>query len=93
MATDGRRRECHNDVDERRRVAAGACRARWSGSTRSSSAQGRRGHGRTSRADTLACLLEDSLTPAERNIVRMNEHERLRIGQVFALEPQEPPRG
>ena len=28
--------------------------------------------------DALMCILEDSLTPAERNLVKLGEHERLR---------------
>ncbi len=28
--------------------------------------------------DALTCLLDDTLTPAERNLVRMGEHQRLR---------------
>src|SRR3954470_227077 len=28
--------------------------------------------------DTLVCVLEDTLTPAERNLVKMGEHQRLR---------------
>jgi uncharacterized protein YbcI len=28
--------------------------------------------------DTIVCTLEDSLTPAERNLVAMGEHQRLR---------------
>jgi uncharacterized protein YbcI len=28
--------------------------------------------------DTLVCVLEDTLTPAERNLVQMGEHQRLR---------------
>jgi uncharacterized protein YbcI len=33
--------------------------------------------------DTLVCILEDTLTPAERNLVRMGEHQRLRDTRVF----------
>jgi uncharacterized protein YbcI len=33
--------------------------------------------------DTLTVLLEDTLTPAERNMVRMGEHERLRETRMF----------
>ena len=28
--------------------------------------------------DALLCILEDTLTPAERNLVKMGEHQRLR---------------
>ena len=28
--------------------------------------------------DALTCLLEDTLTPAERNLVKLGEHQRLR---------------
>jgi uncharacterized protein YbcI len=28
--------------------------------------------------DTIVCILEDTLTPAERNLVRLGEHQRLR---------------
>jgi uncharacterized protein YbcI len=34
-------------------------------------------------ADTLLCVLEDSLTPAERNLRRMGEHQRLRDVRMF----------
>ena len=34
-------------------------------------------------ADTLVVLLEDTLTPAERNLVRMGEHQRLRDTRMF----------
>jgi uncharacterized protein YbcI len=34
-------------------------------------------------ADALMCLLEDTLTPAERNLVRMGEHQRLRDTRMF----------
>jgi uncharacterized protein YbcI len=33
--------------------------------------------------DTLTVILEDTLTPAERNMVRMGEHERLRETRMF----------
>ena len=33
--------------------------------------------------DTLVVLLEDTLTPAERNLVRMDEHQRLRDTRMF----------
>jgi uncharacterized protein YbcI len=33
--------------------------------------------------DTLTVVLEDTLTPAERNMVRMGEHERLRETRMF----------
>jgi uncharacterized protein YbcI len=33
--------------------------------------------------DTLTVLLEDTLTPAERNLVRMGEHGRLRDTRTF----------
>jgi uncharacterized protein YbcI len=33
--------------------------------------------------DTLICTLEDSLTPAERNMVKMGEHQRLRDVRMF----------
>jgi uncharacterized protein YbcI len=34
-------------------------------------------------ADTLVCLLEDTLTPAERNLVEMGEQQRLRDTRLF----------
>src|SRR3954466_10530420 len=34
-------------------------------------------------SDTLVCVLEDALTPAERNLVAMGEHQRLRDMRVF----------
>jgi uncharacterized protein YbcI len=48
---------------------------------------------RTSYAgpDTLIATLEDSLTPAERNLAALGEHHRLRDARVFfqyATEPQ-----
>ena len=33
--------------------------------------------------DILVCVLEDTLTPAERNLVRMGEHQRLRDTRLF----------
>jgi uncharacterized protein YbcI len=33
--------------------------------------------------DTLVVLLEDTLAPAERNLVRMGEHQRLRDTRMF----------
>jgi uncharacterized protein YbcI len=33
--------------------------------------------------DTIITTLEDSLTPAERNMARMNEHQRLREMRTF----------
>jgi uncharacterized protein YbcI len=33
--------------------------------------------------DALACILEETLTPAERNLVRMGEHQRLRDTRMF----------
>jgi uncharacterized protein YbcI len=33
--------------------------------------------------DTLTILLEDTLTPAERNMVRLEEHQRLRDMRMF----------
>jgi uncharacterized protein YbcI len=33
--------------------------------------------------DVLVCLLEDTLTPAERNLVKMGEHQRLRDTRQF----------
>ena len=33
--------------------------------------------------DTLVCVLEDTLTPAERNLVKMGEHQRLRETRNF----------
>jgi len=33
--------------------------------------------------DAILCTLEDSLTPAERNLVRMGEHQRLRDTRMF----------
>ncbi len=34
-------------------------------------------------ADALVVLLEDTLSPAERNLVRMGEHQRLRDTRMF----------
>jgi uncharacterized protein YbcI len=33
--------------------------------------------------DTLVAMLEDTLTPAERNLARLGEHERLRETRMF----------
>ena len=33
--------------------------------------------------DALVCFLEDTLTPAERNMVKMGEHQRLRDLRMF----------
>jgi uncharacterized protein YbcI len=33
--------------------------------------------------DAIACLLEDTLTPAERNLVQMGQHQRLRDMRLF----------
>ena len=33
--------------------------------------------------DTIVCLLENTLTPAERNLVKMGEHQRLRDLRMF----------
>lgn len=33
--------------------------------------------------DMVVCVLEDTLTPAEKNLVRMGEHERLRETRLF----------
>ena len=33
--------------------------------------------------DMLTCVLEDSLTPAERNLAQMGEHQRLRDVRMF----------
>jgi len=33
--------------------------------------------------DALICILDDTLTPAERNLVRMGEHQRLRDTRMF----------
>ena len=34
-------------------------------------------------SDVLVCILEDTLTPAERNLVKMGEHQRLRDTRMF----------
>src|SRR5687768_10455197 len=33
--------------------------------------------------DAMTCILEDTLTPAERNMVRLGEHQRLRDLRMF----------
>jgi uncharacterized protein YbcI len=33
--------------------------------------------------DAIMCILEDTLTPAERNLVRLGEHQRLRDIRAF----------
>jgi uncharacterized protein YbcI len=33
--------------------------------------------------DAIACLLEETLTPAERNLVRLGQHQRLRDMRTF----------
>jgi uncharacterized protein YbcI len=33
--------------------------------------------------DALSCFLEDTLTPAERNLARMGQHQRLRDTRVY----------
>jgi uncharacterized protein YbcI len=33
--------------------------------------------------DAIACFLEDTFTPAERNLARMGQHQRLRDTRVF----------
>ena len=33
--------------------------------------------------DAIACLLEDTLTPAERNLAQMGQHQRLRDMRLF----------
>ena len=33
--------------------------------------------------DAITCFLEDTLTPAERNLVKMGEHQRLRDTRTF----------
>jgi uncharacterized protein YbcI len=33
--------------------------------------------------DAIVCILEDTLTPAERNLVKMGEHQRLRDTRMF----------
>jgi uncharacterized protein YbcI len=34
-------------------------------------------------SDVITCVLEDTLTPAERNLVKMGEHQRLRETRMF----------
>jgi uncharacterized protein YbcI len=34
-------------------------------------------------SDTLICVLSDTLAPAERNLVRLGEHQRLRDTRMF----------
>jgi len=34
-------------------------------------------------SNTLGCVLENTLTPAERNLVKLGEHERLRETRMF----------
>jgi uncharacterized protein YbcI len=34
-------------------------------------------------SDVITCVLEDTLTPAERNLVRLGEHQRLRDTRMF----------
>jgi uncharacterized protein YbcI len=41
-------------------------------------------------ADTLVCTLRDSLTPAEKSMVRMGEHQRLRDLRMFLQYASEP---
>ncbi len=33
--------------------------------------------------DALTCILDDTLTPAERNLVKLGEHQRLRDTRIF----------
>jgi uncharacterized protein YbcI len=33
--------------------------------------------------DALTCVLDDTLTPAERNLVKLGEHQRLRDTRIF----------
>jgi len=33
--------------------------------------------------DAVTCILEDTLTPAERNLVKLGEHQRLRDTRMF----------
>src|SRR3954471_24908458 len=33
--------------------------------------------------DAVMCILEDTLTPAERNLVKLDEHQRLRDTRMF----------
>jgi uncharacterized protein YbcI len=41
-------------------------------------------------ADALICTLQDSMTPAERNLVAMGEHQRLRDTRMFFQYATEP---
>jgi len=34
-------------------------------------------------SDALTCVLDDTLTPAERNLVKLGEHQRLRDTRIF----------
>ena len=40
--------------------------------------------------DTILCTLEDSLTPAERRLVELDEHQRLRDVRLFFQHASEP---
>jgi len=40
--------------------------------------------------DALLCTLEDTLTPAERSLVRMGEHQRLRDTRLYFQHATEP---
>ena len=40
--------------------------------------------------DTLICVLENSFTPAEKNMVRLGEHQRLRDVRLFFQHASEP---
>ncbi|HYH59654.1 MAG TPA: Na-translocating system protein MpsC family protein [Thermoleophilaceae bacterium] len=40
--------------------------------------------------DALICTLRDSLTPAERNLAAMGEHQRLRDSRLFFQHATEP---
>jgi uncharacterized protein YbcI len=42
-----------------------------------------RAHSHWAGPDTLLCTLEDSMTPAERNLVQMGEQQRLRDTRMF----------
>jgi uncharacterized protein YbcI len=33
--------------------------------------------------DTLVCTLESTLTPAERNLIKLNQHQRVRDSRTF----------
>src|SRR5881227_273688 len=55
---------------------------RWCGCSRSSSAAGRPPRA-TWTGDVVTVVLENTLTPAERNLVTMGEHERLRETRMF----------